>query len=233
MLHAYTSQEMSMTNMMLMCVSVDDVVELLEEESSFSSAHYERVERDLRGALQENNKSLMSHLSRKEARNAYIKGAISYEFFGPLLGIDLSTERDGFYSILQQKHHVEKLRAIQFCELGCDEEDGEEDEPKQALMGLESIAANIWKQQFFKYKTPESLRDRVQRVALTEIGKLQLRYSLEQHLLVIGYVLLASVFHVEQDDIHPAYASATARRPEYVFLLPPEFREDDDEDSAD
>ena len=203
-------------NLDLRQVQINEVAELLYEQSPFKNFSYNRLKSDFIDFLNNINYNLRKH---HEIKDNYILGVVSYQFLVPLLKLelDIKEQKTKFCDFIQQKYGLEDPLDIRF------KRNPERDK------GLETIVCEIETHPLFKHKIPKNLKYGIYKQTLDEIHKLNKKYTKKQHLIAIAHAfVLAPAF-----EIHPKssfsvyYEEAIKDHDDYYLLIPEEITNTD------
>ncbi len=205
-LHIYQEQG----QYLLLSANLDEVAEYLYDHSPFSHGNYSRLEDDLLKNFQEfNNRLIRRDILDEEFDQECLRIILQYQFIPGLLGVDVTSERDIFIEYMRKEYNIKDPLAIHF------QEDVRERFP------VEQIVQIITDGDIFRHNIPHGIRGRIHRQARVELSKLEHGYSLEQHLVTLGYCfVLGPAFGWKADEFKEQFHKSTRGRPEYVITLP-------------
>jgi hypothetical protein len=97
-------------------------------------------------------------------------------------------------------------------------------EEPRIVVKLEDIVEIIEerKEEIFRHDPSESLRDRVYKKAVYEVGRLEQKYSLDQHLVTLGYCCILSPAvgnEPNRGGILDRFRKSTEGKPQYVLIF--------------
>jgi hypothetical protein len=180
--------------MVLNCVSLDEVADLLISKSPFAGHPHERMDRDLIKFLQTAN-----DYARKGAleRNDYILAVTFYQFLVPILGVNVEKERANFCEIMKKMYKVENPLLLRFREIGEEKIDSED----PSLVDIDKVVEDISSLKLFEHEFKgggkrwdysDNFSNKVKQKSNQELMNLERSYSTGQHILVVGYCFVLS-----------------------------------------
>jgi hypothetical protein len=220
-LHQFEEPVQILQGELLLAYALEEVVNLIEQESSLADSHFTRVESDLRAHLCENTRLLGTRLDEEARRTPYALNVLYLEFIAPALGIAVAQEKEKFEAVMRRVYRIPPPLYVQFRQ---QQPQGEAVAPPGTLYDIGDMVSALHEDDA-TLRATDAQQARVRTKALELFDHLKTNYSPELHLLAIAYRLLAAAFGYDQ-DISARFDRAIAFKPAYVLVFPWTLDED-------